>query len=99
MPTSAQTGSRPKSGLRSLTVVLPAYNEVKRLAPALDELFAYLDAPTLEGVHPRIDVLVVDDGSRDGTAALIETRPEAQRPADGDQAQLRLLRVRHAGKG
>ena len=104
MPTSAQAGRGPigptqKSGLRSLTVVLPAYNEAKRLGPALDELFGYLDTPTLEGVHPRIDVLVVDDGSRDGTAALVEARPEAARPADGDQAGLRLLRIGHAGKG
>jgi glycosyltransferase involved in cell wall biosynthesis len=99
MPTSAQTGLRPKSGQRSLTVVLPAYNEARRLGPALDELFAYLDAPPLEGVHPRIDVLVVDDGSSDGTDALVETRPEAARAADGEQARLGLLRVRHAGKG
>ena len=105
MPTSAQAGRGPstgptrKSGLRSLTVVLPAYNEAKRLGPALDELFGYLDAPILESVHPKIDVLVVDDGSRDGTAALVEARPEAARQADGHQANLRLLRVRHAGKG
>jgi dolichyl-phosphate beta-glucosyltransferase len=99
MPTSVQTGPRPKSALRSLTVVLPAYNEAKRLGPALDDLFAYLDAPTPEGVHPRIDVLIVDDGSTDGTADLIEARPEAARPADGDQARLALLKVPHAGKG
>jgi len=99
MPTSAQTGPRPKSGQRSLTVVLPAYNEAQRLGPALDELFAYLDAPALEGVHPKIDVLVVDDGSSDGTAALVEARPEASRVAGGEQARLGLLRVRHAGKG
>jgi dolichyl-phosphate beta-glucosyltransferase len=91
MPTSAH--------LRSLTVVLPAYNEAKRLGPALDELFGYLDAPTPEGVHPRIDVLIVDDGSTDGTADLVAARPEAARPGDGDRAQLRLLKVNHAGKG
>src|SRR4029079_11002728 len=53
MPTSAQTGPWPRSGQRSLTVVLPPYNEAQRLGPALDELFGYLDAPPLEGVHPR----------------------------------------------
>jgi dolichyl-phosphate beta-glucosyltransferase len=99
MPTSAQTGPRPKPGLRSLTLVLPAYNEANRLGPALDELFAYLDAPTPEGVHPRIDVLVVDDGSTDGTGALVEARPETSRPVQGDQAHLGLLHVEHAGKG
>ena len=91
MPTSAQ--------MRSLTIVLPAYNEAKRLGPALDELFGYLDAPTPEGVHPRIDVLVVDDGSSDGTADLVAARPEAAREVDGDKARLGLLKVRHAGKG
>jgi len=89
----------PTSGQRSLTIVLPAYNEAQRLGPALDELFGYLDAPPLEGVHPRIDVLVVDDGSSDGTAALVEGRHEASRAADGEQARLGLLRVKHAGKG
>jgi dolichyl-phosphate beta-glucosyltransferase len=99
MPSSAQAGPGPKSRLRSLTVVLPAYNEANRLGPALDELFAYLDGPTPEGVHPRIDVLVVDDGSTDGTADLVLARPEAARPIDGDEAHLGLVRVRHAGKG
>ena len=27
---------------RSLTIVLPAFNEAERISPALDELFAYL---------------------------------------------------------
>jgi dolichyl-phosphate beta-glucosyltransferase len=99
MPTSAQTGPRPKPGLRSLTLVLPAYNEAQRLGPALDELFGYLDGPTPEGVHPRIDVLVVDDGSTDGTADLVLARPEAARSIAGDEAHLGLLRVAHAGKG
>jgi dolichyl-phosphate beta-glucosyltransferase len=82
-----------------MTIVLPAYNEAKRIGPALDELFAYLDAPPVEGVHPRIDVLVVDDGSTDGTAELVKARSEAARPADGDDASLAVLPVRHAGKG
>src|SRR5690349_25006212 len=99
MPKSAQTGPGAKSGLRSLTLVLPAYNEANRLGPALDELFGYLDAPTPEGVHPRIDVLVVDDGSTDGTADLVAARPEVSRPLDGDGARPGLLRLRHAGKG
>ena len=93
MPTSAQAARR------SMTIVLPAYNEANRIGPALDELFAYLDAPAVEGMHPRIDVLVVDDGSSDGTADLVRSRPEASRPADGDQASLAVLPVRHAGKG
>jgi dolichyl-phosphate beta-glucosyltransferase len=82
-----------------MTIVLPAYNEATRLGPALDELFAYLDAPSVQGVHPRIDVLVVDDGSTDATAELVRSRVEAERATDGDQASLRLLPVQHGGKG
>jgi dolichyl-phosphate beta-glucosyltransferase len=93
MPTPAQRGPR------SLTIVLPAYNEARRIGPALDELFAYLDAPMPEGMHPRIDVLVVDDGSADGTADIIRARSEAGRDADSDQARLAVLPVTHAGKG
>jgi dolichyl-phosphate beta-glucosyltransferase len=60
----------------SLSIVLPAYNEEARLGPALDELVAYLrTVPT--GVLPdKVDVLVVDDGSTDGTAALVRAREE-----------------------
>ena len=86
-------------GPRSLTIVLPAYNEARRIGPALDELFAYLDSPSVEGMHPHIDVLVVDDGSTDDTAALVRARPEASRAAGGDQARLGILTVPHAGKG
>ena len=75
MPTTAPAGTR------SMTIVLPAYNEQSRIGPALDELFDYLDAPTVEGVRPQIDVLVVDDGSTDRTADLVRERPEAARRA------------------
>ena len=58
-----------------LGIVLPAYNEEARLGPALDELFGYLCEAV--GVLPAsVSVLVVDDGSTDGTAALVCARPE-----------------------
>src|SRR5437588_241404 len=86
----------------SLSIVLPAYNETARLDSALDELFGYL---TRRGERARagragaselphqIQVLVVDDGSSDGTAALVLARLEA---ASG---HLELLMVPHGGKG
>src|SRR6478609_4553081 len=87
---------------RSLSIVLPAYNEEARIGPALDELFGYLhrrgsDArdgrPGAAELPATVTVLVVDDGSTDATAALVRARPEM---TDGD---LRLLTVPHGGKG
>jgi len=90
----------------SLTVVLPAFNEEDRLGSALDELFGYLrrrSGPAREGsisaaaLPSDIRVLVVDDGSSDGTAALVRARPELVNPAPG--LRLDLLTVEHGGKG
>ncbi len=90
----------------SLTIVLPAFDEAERIGPARDELFGYLhrggQARRLGRSAAELgtwDVLVVDDGSGDGTAALVEARPEAQPAPDGSDARLRVLRRPHAGKG
>lgn len=94
------------SSAPSLTIVLPAYNEAERLGPALDELFGYLrrEDPARGGGRSAgelgpWDVLVVDDGSTDATAALVEMRPEARPGPDGSAPPLRVLRRPHAGKG
>lgn len=52
-----------------LTIVVPAYNEESRLPATLDGLRDYLDKWELD-----YRVLVVDDGSRDGTARLTQGR-------------------------
>jgi glycosyltransferase involved in cell wall biosynthesis len=47
--------------------VIPAYNEERRLAPTLDRILQYLKS---EGFSDW-EVVIVNDGSRDGTAALV----------------------------
>lgn len=54
-----------------LSVIVPAYNEEHRLLPTLERLHAYLSAQPL-----RYEILVVDDGSKDGTCAVVERATE-----------------------
>jgi dolichyl-phosphate beta-glucosyltransferase len=55
------------SEIMKLSVVIPAFNEVMRILPTLERVFAYLQQH-----FPDYEVLVVDDGSTDGTATAIE---------------------------
>lgn len=57
----------PQGPNYSLSVVLPAYNESHRLPETLELVRAYLDRK-----FPVYEVIVVDDGSTDGTAAMAE---------------------------
>jgi glycosyltransferase involved in cell wall biosynthesis len=50
-----------------LSIIVPAYNEEHRIPPTLARLHAFLSAQPL-----RYEIIVVDDGSRDGTAAVVE---------------------------
>src|ERR1700736_5368962 len=56
--------------METLSIVIPAFNEERRLPATLDRILAYLERSPL----PVPEILVVDDGSRDGTAALVEAR-------------------------
>lgn len=53
-----------------LTVVVPAYNEASRLPHALDGLAAWCACQDM-----AVEVLVVDDGSRDATARAAAAHP------------------------
>jgi dolichyl-phosphate beta-glucosyltransferase len=50
-----------------LSLVLPAYNELGRLPPSLELIRRHLDA-----AGRQYEVLVVDDGSEDGTRGMVE---------------------------
>lgn len=77
-----------KATLLRWSVVIPAYNEEKRLPAYLREITAYFDCK-----GERYEVLVVDDGSRDSTGAVVESLRDSF-PA------LRLMRLpRNRGKG
>ncbi len=53
---------------RSLSIVIPAYDEEERLPGTLERVTGYLKS----GTWKFSEVLVVDDGSRDGTVRVAE---------------------------
>jgi dolichyl-phosphate beta-glucosyltransferase len=70
-----------------LSVVVPAFNEEERIAQTISEVLAEFDRLAVNG-----ELLVVDDGSSDGTASLVEQ-------AARGNCRVRLVRAAHAGKG
>ena len=51
---------------RSISIVIPSYNEESRLPATLKSVSAYL----AQGQWEFAEVIIVDDGSKDGTAAM-----------------------------
>jgi glycosyltransferase involved in cell wall biosynthesis len=72
---SPSLDSRPE-----LSLVFPAFDEAKNLGPLLDRALEIA-----HGLARRFEIIVVDDGSRDGSARLV-----AARAAEHDQ--IRLIR-------
>jgi glycosyltransferase involved in cell wall biosynthesis len=75
--------------IRSISVVIPAYNEEKRLPQTLERVAAYLNAHDLD----FREIVVVDDGSSDATAAF------AERFAAGNKGVRVLKNGANRGKG
>lgn len=77
-----------------VSVVVPAYNAETYIGVAIES--------ALDQTYPWLEVLVVDDGSTDGTAALVETfaardrRVRLLRQENGGVAAARNLAIAHA---
>ena len=70
-----------------LSVIVPAYNEERRIGPTLEKLVGYLTSRPFEW-----EVLVVDNGSDDATATVVESWAS-------EVPQVRLESLPTAGKG
>ena len=55
------------AAVSDLSIIIPSYNEESRLPATLERIAEYLADSGI-----KAEVLVVDDGSKDGTAALAE---------------------------
>jgi dolichyl-phosphate beta-glucosyltransferase len=71
-----------------ISLIIPAYNEERRIGKSLEQIFQFCNAQALP-----YEIIVVDDGSVDGTVPLIRER-------FGGHSQLRITRQpARAGKG
>ncbi|KAI9014144.1 nucleotide-diphospho-sugar transferase [Hyaloraphidium curvatum] len=82
-------------GTVSLSVIVPSYNETKRLAGMLTDALRYCRAREKERKGFTFEVIVVDDGSRDGTSeCALDFAAAANAP------EIRVLTFeRNRGKG
>lgn len=71
----------------TLSVVIPAFNEARRIVATLEQLSAYLSAQSWDW-----EIRVVDDGSTDATATIVTDWARAH-------AGIVLQREPHRGKG
>ena len=73
---AAMVGTKPT---RSLSVIVPAYNEELRIGKMLEPTFAYLEQRARADRAFSFEVVVVDDGSRDGTCRVDGRTTQASR--------------------
>ena len=59
-----------------LSIVVPAYNEERRLPVMMRDTIPYLQKKVAEGRFKRVELIIVNDGSKDGTEAMIKKYTE-----------------------
>jgi dolichyl-phosphate beta-glucosyltransferase len=69
------------------SIIIPAYNEERRLPACLERVTAFL-----RNYAEPVEVVIVDDGSRDATASVVEQVAR-------EYPFVRLIRNPHGGKG
>jgi dolichyl-phosphate beta-glucosyltransferase len=74
-----------KSSKTSLSIVIPAYNEEKRIKRTIVELRSYLKSKKY-----LYEIIIVDDGSTDGTLNVLKDTPSTD---------LRVITITKSGKG
>ncbi|MCS6828343.1 MAG: glycosyltransferase family 2 protein [Caldilinea sp.] len=75
-----------------LSIIIPAYNEERRLPPSLEKVVAFLQRQTYKS-----EVIVVENGSTDRTTEVVQAFIEAHQDAE-DKVRLALLHS-SPGKG
>jgi dolichyl-phosphate beta-glucosyltransferase len=69
------------------SVIIPAWNEERRMPASLERIVAFVQEQPYD-----VEVVVVDDGSKDATAAIVEEFAQ-------ESTFVRLIRNPHGGKG
>lgn len=82
-PREAEQSAPPAASAYSVSVIIPALNEEKVIASTVERILA--------SDHPDLNVMVVDDGSRDATAAIVERE-------FGTDSRVSLIRIANGGK-
>lgn len=87
MPSGGTTRGHRRLDSLFLSIVVPAFNEESRIGGSLERLREYLN--TFDRVW---EIVVVDDGSSDRTAEIVEEQSRLDE-------RIRLVKARHGGKG
>lgn len=75
-------------GYPMVTILIPAYNERKRIIPTIQS------AASLNYPKERIEIIVIDDGSKDGTYDVVSSLSRLK-----SNYSIKLLKKENGGKG